>query len=285
MEKKVMILPDDEGNPETRNITFTVNDGTNPIQGASVSIGNITGTTGSQGGCTLQNVTDGENTVIVTADGYLTKTQTIIVSESDTSFTISLDEIVYDFEIYNIEDNDALFSIGTMKVTDYEAYTVQEGARAGLVCVELTIQDYYVNSENTMPMSNYLVPITALSDSTTMYPVYTDMYDAEDDSETYAITLLPVILRDGVRIKTVEIRVRDNENNEAINGATVTVDGKYTGVSATVEVDGHDVDGVLFLELPIQDEYAINATASDYKEFNESLVGMDNPLYVYMERE
>ena len=86
-----MILPNNEVNPETRNINFIINDGTNAVQGASVSIGGITGTTGSAGGCTLQNVSDGEHSVTVSADGFTTKTETIIVSESDTTFTISLE--------------------------------------------------------------------------------------------------------------------------------------------------------------------------------------------------
>ena len=86
-----MILPNIEVNPETRNINFIINDGTSAVQGASVSIGDITGTTGSQGGCTLQNVSDGEHSVTVTADGFISKTETITVSESDTSFTISLE--------------------------------------------------------------------------------------------------------------------------------------------------------------------------------------------------
>ena len=96
-----MILPNTEVNPEnsnqevetpvTRNINFIVNDGTDAVQGATVSIDEITGTTGSQGGCTLQNVSDGEHSVTVSADGFTTKTETITVSESDTSFTISLE--------------------------------------------------------------------------------------------------------------------------------------------------------------------------------------------------
>ena len=74
----------------TRNISFTINDGNNGVEGAVVTIGESTGTTGSQGGCTLQNVTDGEHTVTVTADGYNDYTGTITVSEDNTSFTISL---------------------------------------------------------------------------------------------------------------------------------------------------------------------------------------------------
>ena len=49
-----------------------------------------TGTTGSAGGCSLTEIADGEQSVTVTAEGYTTKTETITVSENNTSFTISL---------------------------------------------------------------------------------------------------------------------------------------------------------------------------------------------------
>lgn len=73
-----------------RNLSFTVNDGNNPIEGATVTIGTITGTTGSAGGCTLQDVEEGEQSVTISKDGFTTKTETITVSSSNTSFTISL---------------------------------------------------------------------------------------------------------------------------------------------------------------------------------------------------
>ena len=86
-----MLLPSSEVNPETRNISFIINDGTDAIKGATVTIGEITGTTGSAGGCTLHGVTDGENSVTVVADGFISKTETITVSSEVTSFTISLE--------------------------------------------------------------------------------------------------------------------------------------------------------------------------------------------------
>lgn len=77
----------------TRNISITVNDGENAIQGASVVIGETTKTTGSAGGCSFTNLIDGEKSVTVTKEGYTSKTETITVSEKSTSFTISLTEI------------------------------------------------------------------------------------------------------------------------------------------------------------------------------------------------
>lgn len=73
-----------------RNISVTVNDGKDPVEGATVSIGESTGTTGSAGGCTLQNVVDGQQSISVTAEGYTSKTETITVSADNTSFTISI---------------------------------------------------------------------------------------------------------------------------------------------------------------------------------------------------
>lgn len=103
--REMVLLPNSQVNPETsnnenetnvtpttRNVNFVINDGTDAIQGATVTIGEITGTTGSAGGCTLQGVADGENSVTVTAEGYTSKTETITVSENDTTFTISLVE-------------------------------------------------------------------------------------------------------------------------------------------------------------------------------------------------
>lgn len=67
-----------------------MNDGKSPVENATVAIGNVTGTTGSAGGCSLQNISDGEHTVTVTKEGYENYTNTITVSENNTSFTVSL---------------------------------------------------------------------------------------------------------------------------------------------------------------------------------------------------
>ena len=79
-----------EQTPTTRDLSFTINDGTDPIEGATVSIGAKTGTTGSAGGCTISGVEEGSQSVEVSATGYTTKTETISVDETHTSFTISL---------------------------------------------------------------------------------------------------------------------------------------------------------------------------------------------------
>lgn len=95
-----MILPNGEVIPEnpneepetpsTHDVSFIITDGENPIQGATVTIGEITGTTGSAGGCTLRNVTGGEHTVSVVADGYESYSDDITVDETHISLTLEL---------------------------------------------------------------------------------------------------------------------------------------------------------------------------------------------------
>lgn len=76
--------------PTTRNISFTINDGTDPIEGASVVIDGTTKTTGSAGGCSFNDIADGTVSVEISKEGFVTKTEEITVSEENTSFIISL---------------------------------------------------------------------------------------------------------------------------------------------------------------------------------------------------
>lgn len=91
-EDRIAALEGDAPTPEpvTRDLSFTITDGTDPIEGATVTIGDKTGTTGSAGGCSISGVEEGSVSVEVAATGYTTKTETITVDETHTSFTISL---------------------------------------------------------------------------------------------------------------------------------------------------------------------------------------------------
>ena len=70
------------------NLSVTVNDGTNPLGNVDVAIGDITGRTGNQGGCTLSNVPIGEHIITAKLDGYNDYSENINVSENNNSFTI-----------------------------------------------------------------------------------------------------------------------------------------------------------------------------------------------------
>ena len=60
---------------------------------ANVSIDEITSTTGSAGGCTLQNVPIGSQTINVTAERFEDYTETIEVTLEKTEFEITLTEV------------------------------------------------------------------------------------------------------------------------------------------------------------------------------------------------
>ena len=93
-----IIITIDKNNPKTEivllklfNLSFSITDGSSPIRKATVTIGEVIGTTGSAGGCTLSEIAEGEQTVTIKANGYITKTTSINVSESNTSFAIELE--------------------------------------------------------------------------------------------------------------------------------------------------------------------------------------------------
>ncbi|MBQ6351090.1 MAG: carboxypeptidase regulatory-like domain-containing protein [Methanobrevibacter sp.] len=79
-------------NPETiDDLAISVTDGTNPVSQVEVAIGEITGTTGSQGGCTLHDVPVGTVTVTATKTGYANYSQEVIITSSTETLEITLE--------------------------------------------------------------------------------------------------------------------------------------------------------------------------------------------------
>lgn len=76
----------------TVNIKVTVKDAqsNNAIEGATVTIGEVTGTTGSAGGCTLRDVLTGEQTVTISHELYEPFSQTLTVRVDSTSETFKI---------------------------------------------------------------------------------------------------------------------------------------------------------------------------------------------------
>lgn len=73
-------------------VVITVDDGTNPVEGASVVIGETTKTTDASGECTFDDLEADTYSVEVSKEGYTTATESITVTSDDTTFTISLTE-------------------------------------------------------------------------------------------------------------------------------------------------------------------------------------------------
>ena len=80
----------DKANPETVNINVTVTEGSTKLSGVTVKIGDITGTTGSQGGCTLNNVPVGRRTITATKSGYQGYSQSVNITSETESLSINM---------------------------------------------------------------------------------------------------------------------------------------------------------------------------------------------------
>lgn len=81
--------------PETVDISVTVTDGTDPVQGAIVTIGgkSCANGTGASGGCTVKDVEVGEGVAVsVTCEGYVDYTATADITLETTSMSITLTE-------------------------------------------------------------------------------------------------------------------------------------------------------------------------------------------------
>ena len=81
-----------------RDITFVVSDGENPISGATVTIGESSETTDSDGEATFQlddyEQDPDEYTATISKTHYVTQTKKFIVTK-DEEFDITLDKVVY----------------------------------------------------------------------------------------------------------------------------------------------------------------------------------------------
>ena len=97
MESVTLNLPESGVIPEiiSRNISVSVNDGTDPVSCATVSLlknNNLvtSSRTGTAGGCTLSNVEDGSYTLTVTKEGYNEYSDSITTSVDNASLIIKL---------------------------------------------------------------------------------------------------------------------------------------------------------------------------------------------------
>lgn len=89
----LITLPKPEVIPETVDIAVSVDDGTDPVQGAIVTIGgkSCANGTGSGGGCTVKDVPVGTGVAVsVTCEGYVDYTDTEDITTETTTLSITL---------------------------------------------------------------------------------------------------------------------------------------------------------------------------------------------------
>lgn len=93
--EQVLILPDVEVTPENVSVSVIDSESSTGIESVTVTLEDAkeqeyTGTTGSAGGCTIQNVPPGEYTVTATATGYNEYTDSFTVSATSKTLNISM---------------------------------------------------------------------------------------------------------------------------------------------------------------------------------------------------
>ena len=145
---------------EKQNISITVKTGDTPVQGAKVTIGKVTKTTGSQGGCSFTNIEEGDHKVKITKEHFEDKTATITVDDDHTSFNIAIESITYAFDSFQDEQCTQQDSAGTVKLTGV--------ASTGYLQVEVITSD---PNESWIGLKLYVVD-TAKPDGTTVYQLY-----------------------------------------------------------------------------------------------------------------
>ena len=139
-----------------------MSDGTNPISGATVTIGDDSETTDESGEAEFDSVYEGSQTITVTATGYADKTSTVTVDESHTSFTITLEPV--DTITITVDDGDdtptaiegASVKIGsTTKTTDSNGQCTFTGMTYQDYSAEVSAEGYTTKTETISFRSNH----------------------------------------------------------------------------------------------------------------------------------
>ena len=156
-------------NPAVKDITVIVSDGTDPIQGATVTIGEDSETTDSDGEATFASVYEGANTVTVSKTGYATNTSTISVDESHTSFDIEL-EVVDTLTVTVDDGTDAIegasVKIGTVtKTTDSSGEAEFDNMTYDDYSAEISATGYTTKTETLQFRSNHKSFTVSLSEA------------------------------------------------------------------------------------------------------------------------
>ena len=153
---------DSEEDADPVNIAVTVTDGTDPVAQVAVAIGEITGTTGNAGGCTLSNVPVGSATVTATKEGYYDYSASITVAADTETLEIELEaRPVYTFTSYADSELQEELATGTASPTGV--------SEDGYIEIEVL-----TNSVEGFAGNKYFVAEDATADGTTAYQLYTD---------------------------------------------------------------------------------------------------------------
>ena len=190
-------------------VTFTVTDGTNPIEGATVTLtGYDVVTTNVSGVATISNVTVATDLAYtVTFDGYVTHNGTVSILDGNVSENVTLNLTTYDVT-FTVTDGTNALQDATVTLTGYDAVTtdangtatVSDVAPATDIAYTVTLTDYddasgtvtvtdaNVNENVTMQIQTGIEDIT--QEFVKVYPIPTNgriTIETEEINASYTI--------------------------------------------------------------------------------------------------
>jgi hypothetical protein len=218
-------------------ITFTVNDGTNPIMDAAVMFNNTVLTTNAGGITVFPKMINGDYTYMVSKPGYSDLTGTVTVMDANAAKTVSL-ATGYDvaFNVINGPDgtvglaNDTITVNGISKVTNADG-TVIFGVAPGTAISFVNKKAGFVS----VPVE--IASVTSnMTQSINMVPVYT-VEIRVIDGNSYNQIVGASVLFNGITVLTDEsgfARFPETEPNAEAYGYTVTGPGSYNSVTGEI---------------------------------------------------
>jgi len=157
-------------------ISFTVTDGTNPIDGAVVSIGDVDITANASGVAEFSNMINGTYNYTVSANGYEDNTGSVNVNDADVSENVSLTLLTYTITFTVTDGTDpvegAVVSIGDVDVaTDASGVAAFSDMINGTYDFTVVATDYYEYSSSVTVSDANLAESVALTSSVGVYNV------------------------------------------------------------------------------------------------------------------
>ncbi len=223
------------GETEKHTLKFIIDDGTNDIKDATISINDTTLTSDENGEATV-NLTDGGYAYEITANGYTSKTGTIYVSGKDLNEMVTLSPASAEkYQLsFTITGNSTAIEGATVVINDSTIISNNEG----IAGIELQNGTY-----------SYTV-------SATGYQAYTQQTTINNANTNISVALIA----EGEETFTITFNVEDF--NGAINGATISIN------NTTIETN---TDGIATITLT-NGNYSYTITTDNCEEYSGEIV-------------
>lgn len=222
-----------------RTLEITINDGTDAIEGATVTISNKTETTDENGKAAF-TLNDGTYTASVTASGYADKSSSITINGADATATISLEVV------------------DTLTVTVDDGVIAIEGATVTIDGVTKTASNLGVATFTDMTYKDYTAEVSA-----TGFTTKSETLQFRSNHKSFTVSLA------GSSTGVLSFTLEDHQNNR-VEGATVKIKASQDGEALDTVTTDSNGEGE-FDPMPYG-TYYVDAITSDETLHNENMI-------------